>query len=62
MDDAPIGNDRNGNGGPIVILLEDRQGPNDEHPQRAFYINAPQLHWHQYLVSANDKGARAGIQ
>ena len=23
VDDAPMGNDRNGNGGPIVILLDD---------------------------------------
>ena len=25
-------------------------------------MNAPQFHWHQYLVGANDEGTRAGIQ
>ena len=25
-------------------------------------MNAPQFHWHQYVVGANDEGARAGIQ
>ena len=54
-----MGNGRNG--GPIVILPEDRQGPNVENPQRAFYVNAPQFHWHQYVVGAADEGARAGI-
>ena len=60
VDDAPMGNGRNG--GPIVILPEDRQGPDMENPQRAFYVNAPQFHWHQYVVGAADEGARAGIQ
>ena len=59
VDDAPMGNGRNGR--PIVILLEDRQGPNVENPQRAFYVNAPQFHWHQYVVGAADEGARASI-
>ena len=25
-------------------------------------MNAPQFHWHQYLVGVNNEGARAGIQ
>ena len=62
VDDTAMGNGRNGNGGPIVVMPEDRRGPNEEHPQRAFYVNAPQFHWHQYVVGANDEGARAGIQ
>ena len=60
VDDAPMGNGRNS--GPIVISPEDWQGPDAKNPQRAFYVNAPQFHWHQYLVGANDEGARTGIQ
>ena len=32
VDDTSMGNGKNGNGGPIVIMLEDKQGPNAEHP------------------------------
>ena len=33
-----------------------------DNPQRAFYVNAPQFHWHQYVMGAADEGARGGIQ
>ena len=62
VDDASMGNKNNRNGGPIVVHADDQQEPNSEYPKRAFYVNAPQFHWHQYVIGAIDEGARAGIQ
>ena len=61
VDDASMENNHR-NDGSIIIHTEDQKGPNQEQPQRAFYLNAPQFYWHQYVMGANNEGARARIQ
>ena len=52
-----MGNNTNGNGGPIILFPEDQQGANVEHSQIAFYVNAAPFHGHQYVMGAKNEGA-----
>ena len=45
------------NGGPIVVEPEDRLGPNEENPERCYYVHAPVYHWHHYVEGRHDHGA-----
>ena len=60
VEDQEMHNGRDG--GPIVVEPEDRLGPNEANPERRYYVNAPQYHWHHYAQGGVDEGARAAIQ
>ena len=58
--DSSMGSSGNGgNGGPLVTFPDDRVGPSEAHPDRAFWIHAPQFHW--TVVGTQDEVARQGI-
>ena len=50
---------------PITTMMGDREGPNQEEPNRRFYINAPHVHWHYHaapqMTSTHDGEARRAI-
>ena len=35
---------------PIVTRPGDREGPSEEHPDRRFYMGAPEVHWHYHAA------------
>ena len=50
---------------PIVTIPGDREGPNQQEPNRRFYIQAPQIHLHYHaapqMTSTHDSEAYRAI-